>query len=69
MDVAARILGQEVDNYAAGGSNGNAAGEITVEPPFAYVPGPTRVSSRSLVQQVRLWHFNAHQHFAQCHST
>lgn len=53
VDVAARLLGQEVDNYAAGGSNGNA-GEITVDPPFAYVSGPTRVTSRSLVQQVRL---------------
>lgn len=54
VDVAGRILGQEVDNYAAGGSNGNAAGEITVDPPFAYVPGPTRVASRSLVEQVCL---------------
>ena len=54
VDVAARILGQEVDNYAAGGSNGNTAGEITVVPPFGYVPGPTRVTSRSLVQQVCL---------------
>lgn len=52
VDVAAKILGQEVDNYAAGGSNGNG-GEITVDPPFAYVSSPTKVTSRSLVQQAQ----------------
>ena len=60
MDVAAKLLGQEVDNYAVGGSNGNTAGRITVNPPFAYVSEPTPVTSRSLVQQVRPGPFEMH---------
>ena len=54
IDIASKILGQEVDNYACGGSNGYA-GEVTVDPPFAYVTSPTRVPVRSLVQQVRCY--------------
>ena len=60
MDVAAKLLGQEVDNYAVGGSNGDTAGRIVVNPPFAYVDEPTQVTSRSLVHQVRPGPFEMH---------
>ena len=51
IEVAASILGQNVDNLAAGGANGNWGG-IGVRPPFGFVATDFTVPVRSLTQQV-----------------